>query len=45
MMNGPNKGMKGVVRCPEQCHIWWIDDLWSKFYSVTWETTMDVDVL
>ena len=26
------------------CHVWWIDDLWSEFYTVTWESAVDVEI-
>jgi hypothetical protein len=45
MMEGPNQGTKDVVRHPDQCHIWWIDGLWSEFYTVTWESVVDVDFI
>jgi hypothetical protein len=45
MMEGPNQGTKDVMRHPDQCHIWWIDGLWSEFYTVTWESTVDVDFI
>jgi len=43
MMEGPLQGMKYAVRHPDRCHIWWIDGLWSEFYTVTWESAVDVD--
>jgi hypothetical protein len=44
-MNGPNRGMKDVVRRPEQCRTWWIDGLWSEFYTVIWESAVGVEVI
>ena len=44
-MNDLNQGMKDVVRRPEWCHTWWIDDLWSEFYTVIWESAVDVEVI
>jgi hypothetical protein len=44
MVNGPNCGMKDVVRRPDQWHIWWIDSLWLEFCPVTWEYAVDVEV-
>jgi hypothetical protein len=44
-MNGPDRGMEDVVRCPEWCHIWWIDGLWSELYTVIWESALDVEVV
>ena len=45
MMEGPNQGTKDVVRHSDQCHIWWIDGLWSEFYTVIWESAVDVDFI
>jgi len=41
----PIVGWKDVVRCSEQCHIWWMDGLWPEFYTVIWESAVDVDVI
>jgi hypothetical protein len=42
---GSQVGTKDVVRHPEQHHIWWMDDLWSEFYTVIWESVIDVESL
>lgn len=44
-VNDPNVGWKDVVRCSEQCHIWWMDGLWPEFYTVIWESTVDMDII
>ena len=44
MVNGPNCGMRDVVRRLVPWHIWWIDGLWLEFCSVTWEYALDVEV-
>lgn len=41
----PIVGWKDVVRCSEQCHIWWMDGLWPEFYTVIWESAVDMDVI